>query len=320
MGYVPHHAALRLSRARSNNNSTSFDQVGLIFLARPDASHAFVDPICLAMMQGAEYELSKLHASLTFTRISESGDWDKVERLTRSGGVDGWLVYGPPNDEIANRLRTSKLPFVVLGDRRCTQPVHSVNVDNFAVGRLAAEHLASLGHRRIAYMAGSMCFVFQEQIRAGFLATARELHMDHDERLFVNFATLTNDVMHSPVEWLQGFDQMPTAAFMPDFGVALAFHPIFKTSQSAALRETSLLTCSATPPDGIGQGFSRIDLPMSEVGRHGALLLHQLVTESRVERTEVMISPSLIEGGSTRHLKNRGVTANESGSDKNANR
>src|SRR6185295_16856304 len=103
------------ARARSDSRATSFDQIGLIHLTRPDTKNSFVDPVCLAMMQGAEYELSKLHASLTFIRVSESEDWQKIDRLIRAGGVDGWLVYGPPNDDIANRLRSTKLPFVVLG-------------------------------------------------------------------------------------------------------------------------------------------------------------------------------------------------------------
>src|ERR1051326_730620 len=155
MGYVPHHAGRRLARSRSNNRA-SFDQVGLIHLTRSDAKDIFVDPVCLAMMQGAEYELSKLHASLTFMRVTEPDDWTKIERLARADGVDGWLVYGALDDAIARRLRAMGLPCVILGDHRCTQPVDSVNVDNFVVGRLAVQHLASLGHRRIAFFGSDM--------------------------------------------------------------------------------------------------------------------------------------------------------------------
>src|ERR1051326_2614480 len=300
MGYVPPRAGGRLARSRPNNKSASFDQVGLIHLTRPDAKNSFVDPVCLAMMQGAEYELSRLHASLTFIRVSEFEDWQKIERLTRAGGLDGWLVYGPPNDEIADRLRSTHLPHVILGDHRCTRPVHSVNVDNFAVGRLAVEHLASLGHRRIAYMAGSMCFVFQEQILQGFRSAVNDRGLDDDDRLFVNLSTWKNPGAQQPIDWLQSLHPMPTAVFMPEIGLAQTLHPIFRLSQSAVLKEISVLSCGATPPDGMGSDLMRIDLPMSEVGRQGALLLHRLVAESRVESGEVKISPSLVEGGSTR--------------------
>src|SRR5258706_15915519 len=72
LGYVPHHAARRLARARSRSMATSFDQVGLIYLASLDEPDAFVDPVCLAMMQGAEHELSEFDASLTFVRVRQS--------------------------------------------------------------------------------------------------------------------------------------------------------------------------------------------------------------------------------------------------------
>jgi DNA-binding LacI/PurR family transcriptional regulator len=299
MGYVPHHAARRLARSRRHNKSTSFDQVGLIHLTQSDARDSFVDPVCLAIMQGAEYELSQLHASLTFVRVSGSGDWDKVERLTRAGGVDGWLIYGPANDGVVDRLKRNKLPYVILGDRSCTQPVYSVNVDNEAVGRLGAQHLASLGHRRVAYMAGGMRFLFQRQILDGYRNARKENGLDEDERLFSDLSAWKVTGVKTPIEWLQSLDPMPTAVFMPELGVALSLQPVLK-QLPGELKAISVLTCGCAPPDGIGPQLTRIDLPMSEVGCQGALLLHRLASGARVESAEMKISPSLIEGGSTR--------------------
>ena len=175
LGYVPHQAAQRLIRTRFRKSAHQFDQVGLIYLYTTDLDK---DPVCLRMMSGAEHEISRLHASLNFIRVAKRGDWEKVERLTRAGGVDGWLLYGAVNDEAVNRLKSAPLsgvPHVILGDHRCTQPVHSVNVDHATVGRLAAEHLASLGHRRIALFGGGKWFVYQEQIIKGFRAAVKEL-------------------------------------------------------------------------------------------------------------------------------------------------
>src|SRR5687767_14493182 len=140
MGYVPHHAARRLARVRADSADHNFDQVGLIYLSNPDIPTAYVDAICLEMMKGAEHELSKLHASLTFVRVSEAGDWNKIERLVRAGSVDGWLVVGQVSDEQMDRLNSWKQPSVILGDHRCTKPVHCVTVDHVVTGRLAAEH------------------------------------------------------------------------------------------------------------------------------------------------------------------------------------
>jgi len=196
------------------------------------------------MMGGAEYELSKLHATIFFVRVSERADWEKVERMTRAGGVDGWLLYGAVNDEVANRLKTAPLngvPFVVLGDHRCTQSVHCVNVDNSAVGRLAAHHLASLGHRRIGFMGGTMHHAYQKQTLKGFRAAVRELGLDDHERLITDHSSWGQPGRKSTIEWLRNAG--PTALFLPDFEWTAGTWRFLKQFQIEVPKDISLLGC-----------------------------------------------------------------------------
>jgi len=305
LGYVPHHAARRLARSQSDSRATSFDQVGLIYFASRDEPDAFVDPVCLAMMQGAEHELSECDASLTFVRVRESKDWKKVERLTRAGGVDAWLLYGTVNDEVVSRLKTGKLPYLIAGDHRCTQPVHCVTVDYKALGRLAVQHFASLGHRRIAFFIGGTWFVYQEQTLAGFRAALKEFGLDEDERLIGEISA-----WHDPaaghivqweraVQWLKNADPMPTAVFSPELNWAAELCRALKQSGLEVPNDVSLLACESVFHEGSTQNFSRIGLPMTEVGRQGALLLYKLVLQPDMKPNDVMIAPSLSEGWST---------------------
>jgi LacI family transcriptional regulator len=310
MGYVPHHAARRLARARAHSLATCFDQVGLIHLVSPVTSHTFVDPVCLAMMQGAEYELSKLHASLAFIRVSDSEGWDKVERMARAGGLDGWLVYGPPNDDDADRMRSTKLPFIVLGDRRCSQSVHSVNVDSFAVGQLAVRHLASLGHRRIGFLGSDLRHVYERETFAGFHAAIRELGLDEDERLVANLSGWTEGPA-SLVEWLRDCSPMPTAVFASEFDWAPWVHGMLRDARIEVPRQISVLGYETASPATERENFTRIELPMTEVGREGALLLHRVASGARVQSREVRISPSLIEGWSTAAPSSNSDTTNQ---------
>src|ERR1043166_608483 len=102
MGYVPHHAARRLARARVSGQTANFDQAGLIYFAgagRP------LDPVCLAMIFGAEHEFSRLQAPFVFVNAGVPGGWENVDRMARASGVDGWLLYGAVDDDIVNRLQ-----------------------------------------------------------------------------------------------------------------------------------------------------------------------------------------------------------------------
>jgi len=297
MGYVPHLGARRMARTRSNTRATSFDQVGLIYLASGDLS---ADTVCLGMMGGAEHELSKLHASLTFLRVRESGDWAKVDRLLRAGGVDGWLLYGIVHDEVVNRLKAGQLPCVILGDNRCRQSVPSANIDNFAVSQLALRHLAALGQRRIGYFAfGDL--PHQQQIATGFRAARKELGLEGDEGLIVPPLLLEgvrDDLKgQAIVEWIRSSGA--TAVFAAD--------PVWVSVLARSLRQAgievpqqvSLMGCETPSLAVAEQDFTRIELPMVEVGRQGALLLHRLATGTQKDSDEIKVAPTLVEGWST---------------------
>jgi LacI family transcriptional regulator len=294
LGYVPNHAARRLIRGRFRKSADQFDQVGLITILRVDD---FLDPICHAMMAGAERELSKHHASLTFVRVLDSGDWSKVERLARAGGVDGWLLYGVVDDEVLDRLKPAKLPFVVLGDHRCTQPVPCANVDNFAAGRLAVQHLASLGHRRIGFLSGGAEHLYERQTLDGFREALKEFGLDEDERL-IGYRSWTDDPAKQMVEWLRNSGSMPSAVFTPELDLAPTVRVAFKAAQIEVPQDISLLGYECFSLATKRESFTRIELPVAEVGRKGALLLHRLASGQRAE-SEINISPSLIEGRST---------------------
>ncbi len=99
--YAPNRAGRRLAQARGGGQHASFDQFGLLYLSSIDPDQ---DRGSQQIMSGAEHELAKLHASFLFVRVNEPADWGKVEHLMRSGGVDGWLLYGAVDDEAATRL------------------------------------------------------------------------------------------------------------------------------------------------------------------------------------------------------------------------
>jgi len=310
LGYVPNHAARRLIRSRFRKPANPFDQVGLIYLVSTDID---LDRFCIAIMRGAEHELSKFHASLTFVRANEPSDWKKVDRMVQAGSVDGWLLVGTVNDAVASRLKRDRLPFVILGDHQCTQPVHCVNVDNTSVGRVAVQHLAALGHRRIGFMGGSMRHVYQRQTLEGFRAAVKELGLDDDERLITehsswnrtpNGGMVVEFNQELVIQWLR--DSRATALFLPEFHEASEMWRVLKQSQLEVPRDISLLACEQSSLESKSQNFTRIEMSMIEVGRRGASMLQELAlaatqpeSGSRPDFGSVKIAPSLIEGWST---------------------
>jgi LacI family transcriptional regulator len=298
LGYVPHFAARRLVRERGARQGRAFEQVGLIYLTRADLD---VDPICLSMMGAAEHEISNFNASLTFVRVRQRDDWAKVDRLLRGGAVDGWLLYGFVGDEAIDRIESAHVPHVVLGDHRCTRPVHYVNIDNAGVGRLAARHLAELGHRRIGYLHSRFIHVYQDEMRAGFLAACEELGLERDERLAVHHDMWqVPDNCPAALAWLN--DVKPTALFTAEFDAGIVVRDALRQANLAVPEQISVLGTEPERSNAVRtMGVTHIQLPMSEVGRQGAILLREIATsaDDRARIREVRVPAVLIDGTSS---------------------
>ncbi|MCU1469258.1 MAG: LacI family transcriptional regulator [Glaciihabitans sp.] len=146
LGFVRNDAARQLKAGRSNT-------IGLVVL---DVRNPFFTDLA----RGAEDAASDAGLSIL---LGDSGRSQKREAayldLFEEQRVHGVLVS--PLSDVARRLeglRRRGIP-AVLVDRSATgSGFSSVSVDDVAGGRLAVEHLISIGRRRIAYLAGSFDF------------------------------------------------------------------------------------------------------------------------------------------------------------------
>lgn len=291
-------AARKLARTRFDRPNPRLDQVGLIYCSETADP---VDPGCLAMMRDAEHELSANHTCLVFVRAGQSAEWDKVRRLADTGIVDAWLVTGAVSDTTVNRLKPLRLPYVVLGDHRCSQPVHCVNADNVAVGRLAVHRLASLGHRRIAFIGGIRWFVYQEEIVQGMQAAARDLGLDCDDRLTAHRDFWQRPDARGVAAWLRDLGGRTTAVFCDS---QLKAEMLVRALRESGLRvpeDMSVLVCGAdlslTLFDA-NETWTRIERPVGEIGRQGAALLQRMVSEPRTPHTQIRLAAPWIDGWS----------------------
>jgi DNA-binding LacI/PurR family transcriptional regulator len=118
---------------------------------------------------------------LIFLAPVASANVDQIVRELMDYQVDGIVLASVAmSSDLAARCKATGLP-VVLFNRRHTDPsLSSVTTDNFAGGRAMADYLCSLGHQRIAYIAGFSGASTQIDREAGFVAGLA----DHGQTLF----------------------------------------------------------------------------------------------------------------------------------------
>lgn len=95
------------------------------------------------------------------------------DELLRSRRVDGLiLVESEAHDERVRRLQDDDFPFVLIG--KGAEGILSIDNDNELAGRLATRHLADMGYRRIAMIAGPEGLTVSEDRISGYISVVQE--------------------------------------------------------------------------------------------------------------------------------------------------
>src|SRR5258708_35081148 len=94
-----------------------------------------------------------------------------------------WLVV---DINLLAELKKQSVPTVVIGTQLKIDSISSVMVDNKAGGRIAMEHLYSLGHRKIAFIRGPKDLGDTAQRWQGGKTFARSVGLALDSKLVVD--------------------------------------------------------------------------------------------------------------------------------------
>ncbi|MCA1225270.1 LacI family DNA-binding transcriptional regulator [Saccharopolyspora sp. 6M] len=147
LGYVPNRAARTLVTRRTG-------AIALV-LSEPEDKF-FDDPFFAATVRIVSQHLSAGDSQLVLLMVHRPDDHARIARYLAGGHVDGALVLAPHRgDPLPAAVRDLPLP-VVFGGRPwiSERGLHLVDHDNVGGGRLATEHLLSLGRRAVVTVTG----------------------------------------------------------------------------------------------------------------------------------------------------------------------
>jgi LacI family transcriptional regulator len=291
LGYVRNDSARQLRAGHSRT-------VAIVVL---DVSNPFFTDV----LHGAEQVVEAAGAMLV---VCNSGQDDVRENrhleLLEEQRVRGILITPVVDGHHAalDRLVERGIP-VVLVDRgahlasRC-----SVAVDDVRGGRLAGDHLAALGHRRIAYVGGPFTIAQVADRHAGILAATRSRP---GMRLTVTeVPSLTVAAGRHAAAQLAGlpYDERPTAIFCANDLLALgALQELtargLRVPHDVALvgyDDIDFAAAAAIPLSSVGQ-------PREQLGRRAAELLFEEISEGNSHRhRHVVFQPELVVRESSR--------------------
>jgi LacI family transcriptional regulator len=201
LGYRPNAIARSLKTGRS----------GIVAMIVAGSRDPDSNAHLFEIVMGLSAEISALGLQFVLHVGQPGADVVKLHtELYRSGGIDGFVIIGPsPADQRIKCLTDLGAPFIVHG-RDPEQPHPFVDIDNFDVGRTMADHLLSLGHRRIAFLNGPLSEFFAIQRQRGVDAAFAAHGLSVDPAL-IRSITMIEPQGRSAARDLLQLDSPPTA-------------------------------------------------------------------------------------------------------------
>lgn len=279
LGYRPHIAARQLVTRRSH----------VLGYAVPPAGGGTRYPVASAFLHAlTEAAQREGYRIMLFSAGTDEDEIAEYSALLHGADLDGFVLanthHGDPRTQW---LAARGVPFVTFG-RPWGNPNashHWVDVDGARGTRAAVEHLAGLGHERIAFVGWPEGSGVGDDRRHGWADALREQGRDEDE--IHAWHTETQDSVEAALEPIRELlvRENPTALVCVSDSVAVAALQV-RAELGASLAVVGFDDAPVAEP----LGLSSLRQPLAEA----AARCLDLVIRPRQEPHEVLLAPDLI--------------------------
>jgi LacI family transcriptional regulator len=288
LGYRPNTVARSLRTRRSNT-------VGVLL---PDLNNPLFPPI----VRGIEDRLSSAgYVALIGNTDSDDERERLVFELMRDRHVDGFVFA-------TARLRSSLLaeasaagiPVVLVNRSAEGYGFPSVSVDNERGIAMAVAHLASLGHRKIAHIAGPQDISTGLSRYRGYVAAMAEHNLSVDPDLVVTATGYTIEEGERCCRELLEANNGCTAIAAANDMLAMGCYAAIEQAGLSCPKEISVVGFNDMPfIDRLTPPLTSVSFAHYEVGREaGGLILEQIASGSAISRVHYL-APELKVRGAT---------------------
>jgi DNA-binding LacI/PurR family transcriptional regulator len=205
-------------RARSLSTQRSF-ALGLVIARDPEVLGS--DPFFPSFIAGVETILAAGGRALVLSVVpDEAAEMRTYRSLVADDRVDGvFLSDLRHNDPRIPLLVELGLPAVTLGRPDVPSPFPAISVDDTSGITASVQHLAALGHRRIAHVAGSTTMLHGSRRSEAFAQAMRDAGLPQGQTVETDFSVAAGS---DATRFLLTQDVPPTAIVFANDPMAIA--------------------------------------------------------------------------------------------------
>lgn len=292
LDYRPDHLARSLKTRRSAT-------IGVVL---PDLTNPLFPPI----VRGIE---DRLASSGYVSLIGNTDNDDDRERLVlgrlKARQVDGLIVAtARRRHPVLLEIADAGLPVVLVNRVVDGHRLSSVSVDGNLGARLAVTHLADLGHRRIAHIAGPQDLSTGVGRYKGYRAGMRFEGLDDDPELVVVAESFSEGAGCASATELLSREQGITAIVAANDMLALGCLRAFALAGLDCPGDLSLVGFNDMPfVDRVNPPLTTVGLPHYDVGTHAGELVLDRIEDGGAPVNELLLPPNLVVRASTAPLQ-----------------
>lgn len=216
---------------------------------------------------------------------------EEADRLT-DGRVDGVLMLRDGDDPALRAVLRRSFPCVLFFSRSPDPEVPFVDCDNFAGGRIATQHLLSLGHRDIGMIVGPPGSVASNDRFNGYRDALESAGVSPNPDWVVAVPGPAYDA--EPLLRMMNAERRPTALFVWSDDVAFMLMQKLAEWGVSVPRDVSLVGFDSSDAcERVTPSLTSVRQPVSAMARDAARLLAKLARREPVERTGLVYPPTL---------------------------
>ncbi len=225
------------------------------------------------------------------------GTLDKHRRelsVLLDGRADGALLLRDEKDPLANALLDAGFPFVMMFSHSANDKHWFVDCDNLAGARLAVDYLLSLGHKRIAHLAGSEVSAAARERKQGYVSALTDAGITVDGELIFDAFSVEHELSAALTMLDKSSPNRPTAVFSWSDDVAIKLISLLRQQGTRVPEDVSVIGFDSTPLcDHTDPPLTSVHQPVYNMAATAFRLLAANISGARPVETAVRVQPHL---------------------------
>lgn len=286
-GHVAEETAERIKKIMEDLNfqpnliarSLSSQKSMTIGIAIPKTAQLFLDNYIAQVISGITDIAQKNDYHIML--IPYSPHSNVYLNIARSNLIDGMiLLKSKTDDSNIDVLATYDFPFILVSNKKNHEKVNYVDTENIQGAEHAVKYLYNKGHRKIAFLAGSMDETNSKDRLNGYKSALMELNLEFKEE-YVLYCDFDRDKAYQKTGLLLSLQDRPTAIFCSDDYMALGVLARLKENNLKVPEDIAIIGFDDIEVSSVIEpSLTTIKQPMYELGTQAANILLNLINGS----------------------------------------